>query len=270
MLALPLICTALILFYALYLWRAAWFFGRIKVECVPNAEDAQPFVSVIVPARNEAANIAACVKAVMAQDYPAARFELIVVNDHSEDATRDLAEEAAGIAGNFRVLDLEKAQGVAYKKAAVAAGIAAAKGEIILTTDADCTMGPGWISAMVAQFRPEVGMVSGPVLLESETTFGHFQALEFMGLIAVGAGAIEAGTPNMCNGANLAYRKAVFEEVGGFAGIDHIASGDDELLMHKIAAETNYIGAFAKCSGAVVRTAAHHIWTAWSALRGRG
>ena len=156
---------------------------------------------------------------------------------------------------------------MAYKKAAVARGIEAARGEVILVTDADCTMGPNWVRSMASQFTPTTGMVSGPVVLEGETIFGDFQALEFMGLIAVGAGSIGAGTPNTCNGANLAYRKQVFAEVGGFAGIDQIASGDDELLMHKIADQTDWKIRFAKDQGAIVSTAAHRSWKDFKAQR---
>lgn len=254
------IFTGLMLFYVGYLLRCAYYWGRIEVAS--GLPDAQlPLVTVIVPARNEAANIAACVQAILAQDYPADRLELIVVNDHSEDATVALASAAAANAHNFKLIQLEAQPGAAYKKAAVARGIAAARGELIVTTDADCHMGPDWLSAMVAQFDADTAMVSGPVVLESNSVFGQFQALEFMGLIAVGAAGIAAGQPTMCNGANLAYRKAVFEEVGGFAGIDHIASGDDELLMHKIAALGKYQIRFAQARAAVVHTHAQERWT---------
>jgi cellulose synthase/poly-beta-1,6-N-acetylglucosamine synthase-like glycosyltransferase len=97
--------------------------------------------------------------------------------------------------------------------------------------------------------------------LEAKSIFGQFQALEFMGLIAVGAAGIADKHPTMCNGANLAYRKSVFIEVGGFAGIDHIASGDDELLMHKIAALGKYKIRFAKSKAAIVHTHAQETWT---------
>jgi cellulose synthase/poly-beta-1,6-N-acetylglucosamine synthase-like glycosyltransferase len=121
-------------------------------------------------------------------------------------------------------------------------------------------MGKSWLSAMLDGFQEDTGMVSGPVTLEGDTLLMEFQALEFMGLIAVGAAGIAAKQPTMCNGANLAYRKSAFEAVGGFAGIDHIASGDDELLMHKIAATRQYQIAFVRNQDAIVHTAAQANW----------
>lgn len=270
MIWLGIIATGLMIYYAGYLFRCEYYFSKLEDQALHSSQAQQPpqaeypHISIIVPARNEEEHIRACLTDLFAQEYPDGTFEVILVNDHSEDRTREIAlaaglelgeksvqigeattiaddesmitSEANTIIGevrstrrvpNFKVLDLKKKQGVAYKKAAVARGIEEAKGEIILVTDADCRMGPGWLAAMVRGFEvregmPKVGMVSGPVLLESKTIFEHFQALEFMGLIAVGAGSIGTGSPNMCNGANLAYRKEVFEEVGGFSGIDQI------------------------------------------------
>lgn len=295
MILLGAIATALMVFYAGYLFRCEYYFSRLDDESdtIPlqagkseegdnsrdqprqpqpiasiagkplQASNSNPIVSIIIPARNEEQNIAACLKDIFAQEYPHENYEVILVNDHSEDKTRLRAEEIGRGQPNFLLIDLDEKQGVAYKKAAVAKGIEASRGEIILVSDADCRMGPHWLTSILAYFKAEVGMVSGPVLLESETVFGDFQALEFMGLIAVGGGSIAGGSPNMCNGANLAYRKEVFEQVGGFSGIDEIASGDDELLMHKIVDETEWKVAFAKSQEAIVRTAAHKSWRAF-------
>lgn len=265
MIVLCLIFSVLTAFYAGYILRAGWYFRRLRPQ--PPLQSDFPMVSVIIPARNEESGIARCLQSVLAQSYPSDRYEVILVNDHSEDQTRNIAEKIGGAHSNFRLVDLEQAQGIAYKKAAVASGIQTARGDFILTTDADCTVGPDWVASMAAQFDAETAMVSGPVVLSSQRLFGHFQALEFMGLIAVGAGAIAAGTPNMCNGANLAYRKSVFEQVGGFAGIDHIASGDDELLMHKIVSETAYQVRFAAMGSAIVTTPALEDWAAFKAQR---
>ena len=287
MIWIGIVATLLMTWYAGYLFRCHYYFERLP-EVAPTdpagnnhlkSKEAQiqdpaeevlqllPTVTIIVPARNEAANIATCLQAIFAQQYPTDRFEVILVNDHSEDETREIALAIGQGQSNFQIIDLEEKQGVAYKKAAVAKGISQAKGEIILVTDADCQMGPEWCATMAAAFSPTTGMVSGPVLLDSNSPFEDFQALEFMGLIAVGAGSIGAGTPNMCNGANLAYRKQVFEEVGGFSGIDQIASGDDELLMHKIADQTEWEIGFAKDPRAVVRTDALPTWQAFKAQR---
>jgi cellulose synthase/poly-beta-1,6-N-acetylglucosamine synthase-like glycosyltransferase len=258
------ICLALMLYYAGYLARMAWHFGHLEVRGA--AEAPLPRVSVIVPARNETANVASCIQALYRQNYPADLLELILVDDHSEDDTVAVARAAAGATIRLHVLHLQAPSGWAYKKAAVAAGIAQASGDILLTTDADCVAGPDWVASMVGFFAPGVSMVAGPVVLTGSSIFARFQALEFMGLIAVGAGAIGAGRPTMCNGANLAYRRDAFLSVGGFSGIDHIASGDDELLMHKLVAAGMQVR-FAKDKAAIVSTPAQPNWAGFKAQR---
>lgn len=267
MMLLGWVAVILMVGYATYLFRCEYYFSRLSKPVVPPASISK--VSVIVPARNEEDCIAALLEDLFAQQIPPDQYEIILVDDYSQDTTAAVATAAAQGQSNFRLLSSVTQTGVAYKKAAVAQGIAAATGDIILVTDADCRVGPAWVRTMASYLTEGVGMVSGPVLLESETTFGHFQALEFMGLIAVGGGSIGAETPNMCNGANLAYRKSVFEEVGGFQGIDQIASGDDELLMHKVAYHTPWKVAFAKDPEAIVRTPAHRSWADFKAQRKR-
>jgi cellulose synthase/poly-beta-1,6-N-acetylglucosamine synthase-like glycosyltransferase len=248
-----------------------------------GAEGAFPFVSVIVPARDEAATIERCLRAVLACDYPADRFEVIVVDDLSEDETPAVVERvmaganapvAAGGAGaedeaseRVRLLampeNLERTR--AHKKRAIEKGVAHARGPLVLTTDADCAVPPGWIRAMASAFPdasadPEAGpvtaFVSGPVLYEpGRTAFARMQALEFLGLVAAGAGAIGAGRPTICNGANVAYRKDVFEALGGFSGLDHLTSGDDELLMQRIHDRTPHRVRFCPAPQAAVVTA---------------
>lgn len=233
-----------------------------------------PMVSVIVPARDEAERIERCIRSILACDYPPDLFEIIVVDDLSRDETPQLVRRliaetapAAVAAGphaddaaegaRLRLLSIPENQERtrAHKKRAIAKGIGAARGSIILTTDADCVVPVGWLRAMVSTFEPDVALVSGPVLYaEARGMAQQAQALEFLGLMSVGAGAIGAGRPNLCNGANVAYRKAVFEEVGGFAGIDHLSSGDDELLMQKFAYTTPWRVLFCASTDAAVVT----------------
>ena len=115
-------------------------------------------------------------------------------------------------------------------------------------------------------------MISGPVVLvgqERGHLFDTFQTIEFSSLIGAGACLIEAGFPTMCNGANLAYERAAFEAVGGYANIDHLASGDDELLMQKIAQRFPQQIVFLKNREAIVRTAPQPTWQAFYQQRVR-
>src|SRR5476651_288986 len=125
-----------------------------------------------------------------------------------------------------------------YKKKAIGRAIAQAQGELMVATDADCRMGKSWLSAIVGYYENnELLMISSPVTYFEETSlFERMQTLEFGYLIGIGAAFIANGKASNCNGANLAYRRDVFYEVGGFSGIDELASGDDELLLQKVAA----------------------------------
>ena len=203
-------------------------------------ESALPLISVIIPARNEAANIEACLSSVLAQKY--LKFEVILINDHSTDKTRDIAELIASKDRRLRVFDLQTDTLTAYKKAAITQGISQAKGGYIVQTDADCIVGAEWLTAIAEGFHQNHDFVSGPVLLTEnplpknslQKLFELLQILEYQGLVMLGGGSLLGGFPNMANGANMAYRKSAFEQVGGFAGVDQVASGDDELLLQKM------------------------------------
>src|SRR5690606_9368629 len=118
-------------------------------------------------------------------------------------------------------------------KYAITKAIELASGEIIVTTDADCRMGANWIRTIMAYFdKHDSYLVSSPVAYsEEKSRFERLQTLEFLYLIGLGAAGIGNGNPTTCNGANLAYRRDVFFEMGGFKGSDNLASGDDELFL---------------------------------------
>lgn len=238
--------------YYLYFVGNAYLAFRRNLPPFPITDF--PKLSVIVPARNEASKLEACLESLCMQRYPADCFEVMLIDDHSTDGTKALAQALMQTYPNLAVYSLQDSSS---KKAALSFGIARARGEIILQTDADCLLPPFWLSSMTGYFDAQTGMVSGPVKLtyEADNWFQQVQALEFIGLNMLGAGSIGMGRPNMCNGANLAFRKEVFEEVGGYTGIDGVASGDDELLMQKIAA-TDWKIRYAATPHALVQTAA--------------
>jgi len=194
--------------------------------------DADVVVSVIVPARNEESNIIACLNSLIQQDYPRERLEIIVVDDHSEDTTAHLVTTFAAqyAIASVKFISLISKQG---KKAALQAGIDAAKGELIFFTDADTIRSSQWLKAMVSCFEhPGILFVSGPVLLTgSQSWWSMLQQLEFASLVASGAGSIGAGMPVMSNGANLGFRKAAYPSLGHQALNPAKSSGDDVFLM---------------------------------------
>jgi cellulose synthase/poly-beta-1,6-N-acetylglucosamine synthase-like glycosyltransferase len=192
-------------------------------------------VSVLVPVRNEEQHIANLVQDLIAQNYPIALFNIIIIDDHSTDQTATIVRSFSN--SNLRLLQLAIEKPInSYKKRAIATAIATCDSELILTTDGDCRMGPDWIASIVSMFEQErCQLISSPVAYHQEKSLAEkIQTVEFELLIAAGAACIQNKFPNTCNGANLAYTRAAYHAVGGFKGIDDLASGDDELLLHKM------------------------------------
>jgi len=213
-------------------------------------------VTIVVAARNEASNIERLLHDLANQQFPEALYEIIVVDDFSDDGT-------AGIVRHFpspivRLITLAKIAPayLASKKLAITAAVQQARGRLIVTTDADCRVGPHWLPALVSYYethRPKV--IAGPVIFEQEDSFfKKFQSLDFLSMMGITAACIGLDFPNMCNGANLAYEKAAFQEAGGFEGVDHLPTGDDILLVLKIQRQHPGSVHFLKSLDAMVKT----------------
>ena len=196
--------------------------------------------SIIIPARNEANIIHECLHSVLSQNYDRGKFEVLLIDDHSTDETALIAERLTEKFSNLKVLRLgnilQGKQLNSYKKKAIEVAVQYALHDWIITTDADCLVSKNWLQCF-HQFiqKKNPVFIAAPVACTNKGTFvSLFQSLDFMSLQGITAAAVHHRFHSMCNGANLAYLKKVFTEVGGFAGIDKIASGDDMLLMHKI------------------------------------
>jgi len=222
-----------------------------NVDANPNTTK----VSIIVAARNEENNISRTIDALLAQTYDKQLTEIIFVDDHSTDRTAEIIRSYAGSGIKLIVLSENKALN-SYKKKAIQTAIGQSSGKLIITTDADCSMGPRWLQTIVCFYeKKQHKMISSPVaFFEEKSFFEKAQSLEFLYLIGLGASTIGNKKPSTCNGANLAYEKEAFYEVGGFKGIDDLASGDDELLLHKIAARYSSNIGFLKNTDAIVYT----------------
>jgi cellulose synthase/poly-beta-1,6-N-acetylglucosamine synthase-like glycosyltransferase len=216
-------------------------------------------VTVLIAARNESERIRYTIDDIIAQDYPKHLTEIIIVDDHSTDDTAAIIRSYADKGVKLLQLNEDKPLN-SYKKKAIAEAIALSQGELMICTDADCRMGKSWLSSIVGYYETQQPvMISSPVTyFEERSLFERLQTLEFSYLIGIGAAFIGNGRASTCNGANFAYRKDVFYEVGGFNGIDDLASGDDELLLQKVAeVYPDKIGFF-KNRDAVVFTHAKH------------
>ena len=252
--------SALIIYY--------WQSWRAIPDYILSSQPMQTNISVIIPARNEEKNIRKLLTALENQTYPKEFFEVIIVDDHSTDATAAIVQQFS----SAKLLQLKDDGINSYKKKAIETGIAAANNELIVTTDADCIPGNEWLQT-IASFKEEKKsvFVAAPVSIKAELSPGEernkllsfFQTLDFLVLQGITGASVYKNSFSMCNGANLAYERKAFYEVNGFTGIDDIASGDDMLLMHKIWKKHPDKVHYLKSKDAIVSTAPMKTWKAF-------
>ena len=187
-------------------------------------------VSILIAARNEAENIERLLDSITANVYNKSKYEIVVVDDHSEDHTHETVEK--WIANNGVNAKLISSSGLG-KKSAIVDGLKVCENEIILQTDADCIVSKYWIETMSAQFnKPNIKLVAGPV--ELHPLFGLFekiQGLEFSSLIASSIGLSQNGWSIMANAANLAYLKSAREQL---TFNEKSESGDDVFFVQHL------------------------------------
>ncbi|MBN8820607.1 MULTISPECIES: glycosyltransferase [unclassified Spirosoma] len=255
MTAFLLICSGLYALFTVTLW-VVWLRMPIRDDTMYRSDG--PMISVIVPVRNEADSIFQLLTDLNQQSYR--QFEVIIADDASTDNTAAIVQSYTKTATYpLRLLLLKDERTASPKKRAIAQSISLAEGKLIVTTDGDCRVAKNWLAA-IADFYGKTGarLISGPVTFTSErSVFDAVQTVEFASLIGTGACTMAIKFPTMCNGANLCYEKDAFTEVGGFVGVDHLASGDDEFLMHKIAVQFPDGVQFLKSAEAIVRTKSH-------------
>ena len=175
-------------------------------------------------------------EALQKQDYMG-EWEVVLVDDRSEDKTGEIAADWLNRWDRLRVVRAPDNTAFACpKKSALAVGIASAKGEVLLFTDADCRPRPDWARRTAARFAPDVGLVAGHAhTLEGHSLIQRVLSVENSAVGALGAGSFAQGRPLSCTGRNLAYRKSVYDAVGGFAPIGHMLGGDDVYFMRLVA-----------------------------------
>jgi cellulose synthase/poly-beta-1,6-N-acetylglucosamine synthase-like glycosyltransferase len=260
--------------YAILIIAITIGWWRLKVfKTLGSLSDVK--VSVIVAVRNEVKSIGNLLNSLLSQDYTQQLYEIIIVDDNSDDHTLRIVEEfveTQKISDRVHLIKLPANAG-SGKKAALAYGIQQSGGELIVITDADCFAGKQWISTVASyydKFRPT--MILGPVRMtyDSNSLFGKFQSLEFLSLISSAAGSCNAGFPLLANGANIAFTRDAYDSCGGFTGSLQYPSGDDIFMMINI---KNQFGAktirFLKSEEAIVYTPATVKWTSFIQQRMR-
>lgn len=246
---------------------------QLHVEAAPEAFIPSAPLTVIIPARNEERNIAACLASVLNGTFPHKLLTIIVVDDFSEDETANIVaefskHELASDAVNIELLSLKnhlsaEHQSLPNKKRGITMAVARAQTPLIATTDADCVAPPDWLRQIAWQFesRPELSILTGPVLGHRESKMLHyFQSLDMLGLAGITGAGYALGWHRMGNAANLAYRKSAFMAAGGYTGNEQIASGDDMFLLHKMARTGAGRCAFLKSPAAALLTETQPDW----------
>ncbi|MFC1692868.1 glycosyltransferase [Candidatus Latescibacterota bacterium] len=199
-------------------------------------------VSVVICARNEEKIIRRSLDSMLNLDYPRNRLEILLVDDESEDGTLDIFKEYAQRDGMFRVLSTAgEPRDLPGKQRALNLGISQSTGEIVLGTDADIAVKPGWIKAHLSAYLENVGIVGSTTRVDvtSGKIFDRLQCRELITKLAVAMGCAGLGLPVTPMGNNISFRRDAYEQVGGFSGMD-VSIVEDMALMNAIVKRTHY------------------------------
>lgn len=231
MLAIPII---IILLYLLLIGSIIIGFDRVKQMPLEDLPTKTNF-SIIVPFRNEAEALITLLKSITELNYTTQKFEILFVDDHSEDeSVKRIENELKQTSIDFTIIKNDN-NTISPKKSAITKAISSAKYEWIVTTDADCKLPKYWLDMFdccIQKTSPK--LIIAPVTYHKISSFlMRFQLLDFLSLQGVGIGSFGLNRPILCNGANLAYTKALFIELNGFDGNTHISSGDDIFMLEK-------------------------------------
>lgn len=225
-----LVISATVYLLLLLVLTTGWY--RLKTTSKPRVTTSIK-ISIVVAVRNEERNIARLLESIYRQDYQSDKIEIVLVDDHSTDKTIEEIEKFV----QERKLEIRlipaKGEG---KKNALNEGFSAAGGELILTTDGDCELPPEWVKSFVSIYNIEKpALIFGPVVYMGEKTIMQkLFSLDFISLVASGAGSGGNRLPFMGNGANLAFSANAYRQVAGQQTGEKFASGDDVFLMHKM------------------------------------
>ncbi len=212
-------------------------------------------VSVLIAARNEGKNIYKLLQSLYNQTFPKELFEVIIIDDHSEDDTKKVIEN---FVKENKDIDLKVFDALNEgKKLAISQALHLAHNELIMVTDADCELGNTWIESVVNfYYEKKPKMILSPVLLSpANNFFEKIQVLEHLSLIGSTAGSAAIGFPVMCNGANMAYERKAALEVEEKRHDFNIPSGDDMFLLEQFVRNYGYKNVkFLLSKSAIVKT----------------
>ena len=212
--------------------------------------------SIIVPFRNEAKNLPILLNSFSKLNYPMELFEVLLVDDESEEAF-----DVPSLKFKVSVIKNERISN-SPKKDAIVSAMHQLTTDWIITTDADCTVHENWLLTLDNYIQlHSVSMIAGAVTYDCQDSFlHHFQQLDLASLQGATIGSFGIQKAFMCNGANLAYTKTLFQELNGFEGNDKIASGDDVFLLQKAVAKSPEKVHYLKSENTIVTTKPLNSW----------
>ena len=237
-----LVIGLLAVFCLFYIVLEVRFFRALGTVRLGESDvEPKPHVSVLISARNESTGIRATLDSVLAQDY-AGEWDVWVADDRSTDDTPEILSEYAKRNPKLHIITIKDIpEGVSPKKHALSQLIDACDGDILCLTDADCLVKPSWVAGIVAEFEPGIELVAGhsyiPTVPGKSSILICMQAVETLIYRVAGTAGLAMHLPLTSTGNNLAYRKSFFKSVHGFDNVIKIQSGDDDLLMQKLAAD---------------------------------
>ncbi len=188
--------------------------------------------SILIACRNEEANLPDLFAALQNLDYPEHLYEIILVDDASEDNSAELLHEFIQQNEYVHICSLkEKSTEYFGKQAALKLAAEKAGNDFLVFTDADCEPHPAWLKNFDRYIKDDTGLVAGSYIEKDVSCFERFINNTTS---AITAATIGLAIPMTASGSNLAIRRTVFEEVGGYESIKHKKSGDDKFLLQLV------------------------------------
>lgn len=228
-----------------------WHFSKNSTLQYPFS----PSVSIIIAARNEAKNLPALLASLDQLIYDRTKIEIIFVDDFSTDNTAKFIQNFESKSGLRISVFNQTINSETPKKEALKLGIKNSSGDILLFTDADCTVPESWAIEMTKPFiDPKIELAVGCINYFDSNFLEKLLSIEQAALLGAGFTSLQLGIPSMCNGANMAIRRSTFDQINGFETESKVASGDDELLLHKVFLKNKNGIAFIKSAKAIVST----------------
>lgn len=223
--------TFLLLITILYIGQVCVFLIGLKRSPDQIGDTSQPFISVIIAARNEEMNLPACLESAVHQTYDASKYEIIVVDDGSTDNTISFCNKFMKDHPHLKLIRAREDPSLRGKANALAQGVDAALGTVILITDADCIVPPTWVEQTAKRYAPDVGLIGGFTLQRASTPFEGVQSLDWAFILGMAAATAGFKYPLGSIGNNLSFSKAAYDQIGGYRKLKFSVTEDYTIVQ---------------------------------------